>query len=1046
MYLKTSNKFLLLIFVIGIFIFTVCTSPYSDSNISSNGGEIQVPDNYRVELVAGPDLVDYPMFATLDQTGRLFVFESTGNVYEDSQEAIENPQYHIKLLEDKDRDGVYDKSTIFADKVGFPQGGVFYKGSLYASSAPDLLKFTDTNGDGVADKREVILSGWTLNINANSLIGPFMGPDGWLYLTSAIRGFDITTKEREQIKGETSRIWRVRPDGSDLEWISAGGMNNPVELTFTEAGEPIGTETYFTNPKAGQRDALVYWIKGGIYPKPNTNIKRDSLVRTGNLMPVVSKYSRVSPSGITRYRNTVLGDEFKDNLFSAQFNTHRVLRHKLFRDSASFRTEDEVFFWSENEDFHPTDVLEDADGSLLILDTGGWFIKGCPLSQVSKPELKGAIYRVRKKNADKLEDPYGNQIQWNSLSPEKAVEYLNDQRPFVSDRAGQLLVDQGTHAILLLSDLLQTSGSVDARTKAVFTLYRIGTDEAREAVRMALDDVDPQVQVAAARSIGLSKDDQAVNKLVKSLRNGEPAVRRQVATALGQIGDNRSVPALLEAAKISENRFINHAIIFALISINSPELLEQGLTHNSPDVQSVAMIALDQIPSYSLQADQIMNFLPSTDKSLQRTVLWLASRHPEWSESMMSFLKTRFRDTSFTGEERDIFVDILVSFCENTGIQRFIAEQMQGASTERKLFLMDVMAKCNIEEFPHMWAEKLGNQLISTDDSQAKARAVELVILRNISSLIPQLNAVVNNSKNAARLRIEALRALTVFQSKLTDQDFNFLYTQLQDENESHVRQQAANVMAQAKLTENQLMQIAKNYLKEIDAIMLPRLLPAFKGAYSKQIGEKLASTLMDSPSLVNFSETYIREVFAEYPEDVKPLVDQIITKLREVRADRLDRIQTMENQIPNGDIEQGRKLFYGKATCSTCHMLGDEGGSFGPDLTSIQQDRSAHDLIEAIVYPEVSLVREYETYRVKTKDQAYTGIIQRQTQDAVVLGISPQSSVRIPRDEIVSTEILDVSMMPRLDHLLTTQEMADLMAYILGQDQNPKTDEAILR
>src|SRR5690606_14916719 len=151
---------------------------------------------------------------------------------------------------------------------------------------------------------------------------------------SAIRGFDVVTKEGERLKGETSRIWRVRPDGTGLEWISAGGMNNPVELTFTEASEVIGTENYFTDSKAGERDALVYWTEGGVYPKPNKNIDRDKLVRTGELMPVVSKYSRVAPSGIGHYRSKAFGDDFQHNLFSAQFNTHRIIRHNLIREDA----------------------------------------------------------------------------------------------------------------------------------------------------------------------------------------------------------------------------------------------------------------------------------------------------------------------------------------------------------------------------------------------------------------------------------------------------------------------------------------------------------------------------------------------------------------------------------------------------------------------------------------------------------------------------------------------------------------------------------------
>lgn len=140
----------------------------SSKTVDERLAGIRVPDGYVVDVAAGPDLVDFPMFSTLDETGRLFVFESVGHVYKKTKDALDNPQFRIKLLTDTNGDGTYDKSTIYADKVGFPQGGVFYKGSIYASSAPDMLKFTDTDNDGVADKREVILSGWVLNVNANS--------------------------------------------------------------------------------------------------------------------------------------------------------------------------------------------------------------------------------------------------------------------------------------------------------------------------------------------------------------------------------------------------------------------------------------------------------------------------------------------------------------------------------------------------------------------------------------------------------------------------------------------------------------------------------------------------------------------------------------------------------------------------------------------------------------------------------------------------------------------------------------------------------------
>ena len=192
--MRKFNYSALLLAFIGSSLFS-CKQKEESPDLSN---QPKVPDGYTVEVAADSSLVDYPMFSTLDETGRLFVFESTGNVYERTRDAFSKPQFRIKLLEDKNGDGIYDKSTIFADTVRFPQGGVFYKGSLYASSAPDLLKLTDTDGDGVADKREILLSGWTLNVNANSLVGPFMGPDGWLYMTNAIMGFDVPVKREKR--------------------------------------------------------------------------------------------------------------------------------------------------------------------------------------------------------------------------------------------------------------------------------------------------------------------------------------------------------------------------------------------------------------------------------------------------------------------------------------------------------------------------------------------------------------------------------------------------------------------------------------------------------------------------------------------------------------------------------------------------------------------------------------------------------------------------------------------------------------------------------
>ena len=246
------------------------------------------------------------------------------------------------------------------------------------------------------------------------------------------------------MKGLAARIWRVRPDGSQLQSFAGGGFDNPVEVIWTPAGEMIGTMTYFVNPQHGQRDALMHFLHGGVYSKWHESVAEFKL--TGDLMPPLTKFARIAPAGLARYRGTAFGPEFRGNLFSAQFNPHRVQRHVLTRHGATFISEDSDFLVSSDPDFHPCDVLEDADGSLLVVDTGGWYVDQCPLSRISKPEFKGGIYRVRRGNAPKANDPHGESFNWNQLPPAALAKLLEDPRPFVVDRATATLEKRGEAA------------------------------------------------------------------------------------------------------------------------------------------------------------------------------------------------------------------------------------------------------------------------------------------------------------------------------------------------------------------------------------------------------------------------------------------------------------------------------------------------------------------------------------------------------------------------------------------------------------------------
>ena len=153
-------------------------------------------------------------------------------------------------------------------------------------------------------------------------------------------------------------------------------------------------------------------------------------------------------------------------------------------------------------------MLEDADGSLIVINTGGWYKLCCPTSQLWKPDILGAIYRVRRTGAPRIDDPRGLKVAWREASPQTLSDFLGDARPAVRKRAIQELAAQGERVVPVLQEVLK-SPAAEARRNAVWTLTRIEGPNARQAVRAALDDPDETVRQTALHSISVWRDANA---------------------------------------------------------------------------------------------------------------------------------------------------------------------------------------------------------------------------------------------------------------------------------------------------------------------------------------------------------------------------------------------------------------------------------------------------------------------------------------------------------------------------------------------------------
>lgn len=934
--------------------------------------------------MAGPDLISYPMFATLDDRGRLFVSESTGPNTMTTREMLANPANQVRVLEDVDGDGVYDRSHIFADRIPLPQGGTFYRGALYVAAPLDLLRLEDSDGDGIADRR----------------------------------------------------------DRTGLEVVAAGGFDNAVELIFTGAGETIGTMTYFIDPQAGQRDALIHWVEGGVYPKPHRVIEDDALQRTGDLMPVMTRFARVAPAGLMRYRGTSLGTEYQGNLFSAQFNTHRVLRHVVVRDGATFRTREEEFLTSTDPHFHPTDVLEDADGSLLLLDTGGWFTKGCPLSRVTKLGFRGGIYRIRRLGSHPTADPRGEDIAFGSLSPAELTGYLGDSRPSVQDRAVEELVQRGSAAVGELSRLLREHPSQGVRSSTVFALSRIHSSEALAALHPALEDSDIGVRVAAARVLGMARDVESLDRLLELVNNDLPAVRRQAATAIGQIGSSSAVPALLEAASDPDDRFVEHAIIDALIKLADPVPLIEALDHSSPAVRKAALIGLDQMKGRPLKRTHLLSLLQTDDPGLQEAALWVASHRLEWSGAIRKHLEKQMRGTAVSGSVEKALDAVLLAFCATPEIQAMLGELMLEASVgrERNVLFLKTMEACPVTEFPSVWADPVRG-VLAGGNSGARSGAVALIRAHELDLYDEELISIIDRTSEPVELRLAAVDALARHRSRLRQSHFELLLDQLEPEVGASLRQLAAAILGGSELSRDQLIRLAKDHLPRGDPLLLPSLLRAYRGGSDPEVGAALVAALIESSSVLDsFHDSRLEDLLSTYSEAVQASARPLIAELARLRESRLQRLGKLLGELGAGDVERGARIFFGrKAACSTCHTIGFEGGSVGPDLTSIGAIRSRHDIAESILFPSARLVREFGSFRVETSREIYEGIPRGGTNQVLILITGADYQVRIPRTESVSMDPSPVSMMPEgLHESLTVTEMSDLMVYLVAQKMRP--------
>ncbi len=385
--------------------------------------KMEVPEGFKVELVAAePDVVN-PVAMTFDERGRVWITES----FEYPRKEPGPGRDRVKTLEDTDGDGTLDKVTIFAEGLNIPSGIAVGYGGVWVANAPDILFMQDTDGDGKADKQEVVVTGFgrfDTHELPNSLT---WGPDGWLY---GLNGVFNPSKivHRGQTHEFTCAMFRIHPRTRAFE-VFCEGTSNPWGIAIDKEG------SFFVS--ACVIDHLWHLVETGYYhrqggPYPPHTWKIESIVK--------HKHQLAAYCGIHYYDSDAYPPQYREKLYMGNVHGNCINSDRLERDGSTYRGLPEPDFLKANDAwFMPVVQKTGPDGCLWILD---WYDRYHCYQDANRDPAgidrgHGRLYRVRYQDT-----PRAPKFDLSKETDEQLIERLKSPNGFFRDIAQRVLAER----------------------------------------------------------------------------------------------------------------------------------------------------------------------------------------------------------------------------------------------------------------------------------------------------------------------------------------------------------------------------------------------------------------------------------------------------------------------------------------------------------------------------------------------------------------------------------------------------------------------------
>ncbi len=728
----------------------------------------QVLNGYELKKVAGDDLVHWPMMSDWDAEGNLLVVES-GGVDSPIEEDNKLHKHRIIKLVDEDGDGSFDHRSVVVDRLPFTEGVLYYDEAIYACAPPNIWKFSDEDQDGVFESREVWFDGQTVTYCANDLHGPYLGRDGWIYWCKGAFGKqEHLLRNGRSMQTTAAHIFRRHPDGGPIEPVVTGGMDNPVEFAMSRDGERFFTSTFLHHPGNGLRDGIAHGIYGGVYGKPHSVI--DNHPKTGDLMPIMTELGPAAPTGLTFANRLELfpnGDPTTEYLIATMFNLQKVVAYQLQKTASTFEAQGVDLISSDRIDFHPTDVLQDADGSLLIIDTGGWYDLCCPTSKIDQKTANGGIYRLttqttKRELATSLPKPKLPE-DWTQISPIWLTAFIHDRRPWVSRCAlthlRKLDKEKKDAAVDMLAlQIADVERPLSFRLNSLWALSWMDHDRALKLCSDVLIDDCFEVRQAACHILSLHFSESAYRGLVNALQCENIQVRRVACEALGRLGRSSAIEPLLAIADDTVDRVLQHSIIYALIELDDVEELSKLINQRelTPSQQYCALVAIRELEGHeSVDENVMLDVLKSDDARLSKLAVDLLTMEETLSDGVIRYLAELWNSAG-NGAESEKTYRLISNAREDARLIDLATQRLTKLADSNKFgdeLWNEVLNAFHHSDLPNSFEQPFISFLQSApvDDRQSMVQKLRNVDIQECQTLMKELLSLAEGEQDQSR-------------------------------------------------------------------------------------------------------------------------------------------------------------------------------------------------------------------------------------------------------------------------------------------------------